>query len=370
MAQLLTDDELMAPKLLSDADMMQSSIPIAKKPPPPSWGEIGQDVVDSTGRGLVKGLGYMAGGMGDIANMIRAPIDKGYQYLLTGALSKLGVLTPEQADKLYQNMPGEAVFNSGDQINRVTEHAITGGKGYEEPKTGWGRTAETVASLAPGALTSAGSLTRLQDLVTKVPQATIRYAVLPGVASEAAGELTKGTALEGPARFAGGMAGAGAGAAIPRSRATIIGNATEGVTPAQWEAAQRLVEWSHQPGNAPLTAVEALQQVTSSGTGLANLMRVIEQSEGGGGQLRQMFSDRPQANQAMADRHLPATLGPLPGVPSEIPGRVQGAAEKAIQRLETARTNLVTPDYRAAATDRVPVPHVEDLLTRIDDLIA
>lgn len=363
MAQLLTDDEIMKPaggsRLLTDAEVMQPAVAPVKPSPPLDW----EDIRNSSGRGLVKGVGYAAGGLADIANMIRAPIDKGYQWLLTSILEKTGVFTPEQTARLFQNMPGESVFSSGDQINRVTEHAITGGKGYEQPRTVPGQYAETIASMVPASLTSAGSISRL-------PQAAVRYAVLPGAVSETAGQLTKGTELEPLARFAGGMAGTGVGAGLPRSKSTIIGNATEGVTPAQWEAAQRLVEWSHKPGNSPLTAVEALQQVTNSGTGLANLMRVVEQSEGGGGRLRNFFAGRPEANRTMADRVMPETLGPLPGTPSEVPGRVQAAAEGAIQRLEKARTNLVTPDYKAAASDIVPPGQVEALLARIDGLIA
>lgn len=358
----LSDDDLRLKQQQFKLRNSRPPAPVAVDAPT-DWGAVGQDVLESTGRGLTKGLGYAAGGMADIANIIRAAPDKAWQYLLTGALQKTGVMTKDQADRLYQNMPGEAVFSSGDQINNVTESALTGGKGFEKPKTGYGEFAETVSSMLPAAATAAGS-------VAKVPQALVRYGVLPGAASEAAGQVTKGTPLEGPARLIGGLAGTGVGASMPRSRGTVIGNATESVTPAQWAEAQRLMEWSHQPGNSPLTAPEALQQATNSNTGLANLMRVVEQSEGGGGRLRDLFSKRPDANQTMANRELPAALGPLPVHPSEVPGRVQKAAEDSVRDVETQRTRAVSPDYRAAATDTVPAGHVESLLVKIDSLIA
>lgn len=71
-----------------------------------------------------------------------------------------------------------------------------------KPKYVPGQFAETIGSFVPGALAFGGAKT-IGDALANVG----RYAVLPGAASEGAGQLTKGTWLEGPARITGAMAG-------------------------------------------------------------------------------------------------------------------------------------------------------------------
>lgn len=68
----------------------------------------------------------------------------------------------------------------------------------EVPKTAVGKYAGSIGEFAPGALLVPGG---------SVAKNALNYAVLPGVASEAAGQATEGTAWEPYARLAGGVAG-------------------------------------------------------------------------------------------------------------------------------------------------------------------
>ena len=83
--------------------------------------------------------------------------------------------------------------------NRETIRRLTGPKFYEhEPTTAAGRYTKAAAEFVPAAVT-ANPEAALVPMVTKTLP---KMAVLPGMASEAAGELTQGTPFEEPARIA------------------------------------------------------------------------------------------------------------------------------------------------------------------------
>jgi hypothetical protein len=106
---------------------------------------------------------------------------------------------------------------SGQQIPRMpmpsqfVEDSIGG---YYKPQTVGGEYAETAASFLPAAATPGSAITRLVGRVA-----------LPAVASETAGQLTKGTPYEPVARVGGALAGGGVGA-VTRSIARPFVNAT------------------------------------------------------------------------------------------------------------------------------------------------
>lgn len=86
---------------------------------------------------------------------------------------------------------------SGAAIRKVGSE-LTGGATEYEPKTRAGRYASTIGEFVPGAAAfGGGSVGNL-----------IKYAALPGAASEGAGQATEGSALEPYARLAGAIGGA------------------------------------------------------------------------------------------------------------------------------------------------------------------
>ena len=78
---------------------------------------------------------------------------------------------------------------------------------FYKPQSGIEKTIQTVGEFAPAIVGGPGSLT----------SKALTRAVVPGVASEVAGQLTEGTKAEPAARIAAAMAGAGIGTALARS---------------------------------------------------------------------------------------------------------------------------------------------------------
>lgn len=90
------------------------------------------------------------------------------------------------------------LHDANTQINNA-EHRLTG-PAYQ-PQTVPGQYASTIASMAPNALLGGGG-----------PGARALQVIAPGVMSETAGQITKGSEFEGPARLAGAVVGGGVAA--------------------------------------------------------------------------------------------------------------------------------------------------------------
>lgn len=136
----------------------------------------------------------------DVARSAASGLGKGLMGLVTlpgniEQLGRMGINAAGRALGAGGNVvePDTALTNYSDAKRRV-EGAI--GPLYE-PQTTAGKFAGTVAEFAPAAMLGPGS-------------AAARFmsnAVVPGIASEAAGQLTEGTSLEPWARAAGALAG-------------------------------------------------------------------------------------------------------------------------------------------------------------------
>lgn len=140
-----------------------------------------EDVVKSAGAGLVKGGIGMAALPGTVEQLGRTGINYVGQKL-TGNPETVGA---------------QAVVPGYQQIKGAVENNITGP--LYNPKTTAGEYASTIAEFAPGMLIPGGNATMATRALTNV--------VAPALASESAGQLTKGTAAEPYARVAGGLAG-------------------------------------------------------------------------------------------------------------------------------------------------------------------
>jgi hypothetical protein len=131
------------------------------------WGGTAADVAKGAGTGLVRGVEGLIGLPGDLSDLV----GRGVQ----AAGDMLGLPRPPAgAPKALAR--AIAPPTSSDVVNAET--ALTGG--LHEPQTRAAKYAETIASLAPGALAGPGS----------TAGNLARFAVAPGAASEAAGELT------------------------------------------------------------------------------------------------------------------------------------------------------------------------------------
>lgn len=123
---------------------------------------------------------------------------------------KTGLASPEDAQAAHQMVTGAADqsrFGSGDKYRQAAAEA-TGGATEFRGETTPGKYAGTVGEFLPGSPFGGGNLLR-NALV---------YGVVPGLASEGAGQLTEGTAYEPWARAIAPMVASGVAAAATRPR--------------------------------------------------------------------------------------------------------------------------------------------------------
>jgi hypothetical protein len=148
-----------------------------------AWGETAIDAAKSFGTGIEQGAISLVNTGSDIANFARNTVG-----------GWMGI-TPEQFQALdqAQSRLGIGVPSNSDTVTKKIEGVQ--GPLYK-PQTTAGEYANTVGQFVPGAVAGPGGVVRKGAL-----------AVVPGMASEAAGQITEGTALEPYARVAGALAG-------------------------------------------------------------------------------------------------------------------------------------------------------------------
>lgn len=166
---------------------MSTAEPKAKPVP---LGDAIADVGKSAGIGVAQGAIGMATLPGNVESLARAGINAG-----AGAM---GIEPPVDSDTFLTN------YN--DLKKRV--EGVTGE--FYQPQTTVGKYARTVGEFAggAGALGAVNRGARAINAAVPVARApTVAGVAVPAVASEAAGQMTEGTALEPWARVAGAMAG-------------------------------------------------------------------------------------------------------------------------------------------------------------------
>jgi hypothetical protein len=296
------------------------------------------DVAASLGIGTVKGAIGLAGLPGDLAEYGARGID----YATRGADAAIKYLGGEGFDPPAREARAPT-YGSAD-IRGALEQNVTGQ--LYEPKTTAGRYAQTVGEFLPGAALGPGGMVRN----------AVNYAVVPGLASEAAGQATKGTALEPWARGGAAVLTGGVSALInsPRTSAQAVRNAIPpGVDPALFMRAQEMVDHAAARG-IQLTVPEAAEQLSpGSGAGLLNVMRLLESAPNSRATMAQTFADRPaQIEQAARDTF--ETIAPRTGAPSMIGPAVGEAATETLGRVNTAINAATRPSYDAARQSLVP----------------
>jgi hypothetical protein len=136
------------------------------------------DAGKATGAGLARGTAGLAGLPGMVGNL--------FNQGMTAGGKAIGII-PE--DWAAPNNP----ISSGSMIEGMSN--LTGGATDYRGDSRAAKFAGTIAEFLPGALAFGGG------------NNLIKFGVAPGAASEAAGQMTEGTAIEPYARFAGALAG-------------------------------------------------------------------------------------------------------------------------------------------------------------------
>ena len=231
---------------------------------------VGPDVAKSAASGISSGVQSLIGMGGDI----RHAADYGMLWAEAKIAEKLGKLPPGQtADDVIAKYHGSAgrAFMSGlglsdtaadvlgagapstADVNRVADVA---GLPSHQPQTTAGKYAYTIGSFLPGALATPaeGPMGVLGN--------AIKFGVIPGAASEAAGEATAGTGIEPWARFIAG-AGAGVGADLAATGAG-----------AAWNAGKNLVRPLSKEGQQDIAATKLQGAFTDPDAARAELAKV------------------------------------------------------------------------------------------------
>jgi hypothetical protein len=296
---------------------------------PATWGavpdegpSVAGDVAKSAGIGLVKGGIGLAGLPGDVNDLMA----RGGEWLG----NKLGLPPLPAGTKFSPNIPTSQSIQSG--VEDVT------GKFYQ-PQTTAGKYAQTIGEFAPAVFSGPGGLLR------KTAQT-----VIPGAASEAAGEATEGTALEPWARAGAGIVG-GLGAGLT-TRASTVEQAIRGqmpdyVTPGVINQADHLIADAGSRG-VTLTWPEALSQVTGRPV-LTDMQRLLESSRQTRGMMQDALSNRPQQMQA-AGRGAADTIAPPTTAPATIGPEAGKAAKETVGDVRGAINRFTDPMYKRAET--------------------
>lgn len=299
---------------------------------PSAW----SDVPAALGAGVLRG----AAGLADVPGAIMGA----GASLGAAAARGLGFGSPESEQSAQQVMQMAAPMQSGQLRERVAED--TGGYSEFLGETTPGRYAGTVGEFLPGAAAfGGGSAANL-----------VRYGVVPGVASEAAGQATEGTASEPFARAAAAVAAPLAAGGIATAARRAVSPLGGRIDPARRGA----IDFLEQRG-IDLTA----GQRTGS--------QALARREGFAGQTRQVF-DRQQeqftaaAMRTAGSQQTRATPEALRETADNIgqmfEQSLRGVSIRATPALE-GRLQAVATEYALQAPSAARTPRVDSMLDMV-----
>jgi hypothetical protein len=292
----------------------------------------GKDIGKSLVSGLDKGVAGLAGLPADAA--------LGVNYLANVARSKI---SGRPFDEVEAEQDQLASVLTRENLKKWGGKAIHEASGLaHKPETTSGRYVESGAEFVPAAIMGGGPLVRN----------ALALGVAPGLASEAAGQATEGTAYEPYARAGAAVLGGATGhwATAPNAAGAAVSRASRGANQAQVDAAEQLFQYAQSIG-LPITRAEAVQHVTGGATNLGNLQRVVE----GSGELRPFMAARPgQVDDAA--RTAFGGVGPVSADPHGIGPTVGAAAQGTVQDVTQAINRATRPLYQAAERQGVGVP--------------
>jgi hypothetical protein len=290
------------------------------------YAAVAKDVAKSAGVGVGKGAIGLAGFVGDITDLGA----RGLGHATDFVHDQLGIERfKSPRNSVLENIPGSA------DITKTVE-GVTGE--FYKPQTTAGHYAQTVGEFVPAAAAGPGGLVR--KLATQ--------AVIPGVASEAAGQATAGTALEPYARAGAGIAAGLGGALVSRPGNTtqaLRSQLPEGITQATVDDARSLMVTAKAKG-IDLTWPEALSQVSGRPV-LSDTQRILESAPASRTRMQEFYAERPrQVDQAALNEF--DQVAPGSRTPSQIGPQVGEAARESIGDVRKAINKASEPYYQAA----------------------
>lgn len=299
-----------------------------------------EDVLRSTATGLGEGATSSVGLLGDVQNLFGRLGD------WAGDMAGLPPLPPE-AKKGFARAPTTAEIEEAIGFDDSVKH---------QPQTTAGEFARTGASFAaPAGVAGIGK---------GVVRSGVKYGLLPGLASEGAGQATEGSSLEPWARAGAALMTGGIAAIISRpstAGAALKKAMPEGVTMNDIMKADSLMAEGRRRG-VQLTWPEALHQVTNGRVDVTNLQRLVEQTKGGSPVMGPVMADRPaQVGRAMGDAMDDLTAGARMTTPEAAGLSIQRTAEQGLNDIRKQINAVAEPYYNAAANTRIPAAELQRL---------
>lgn len=147
----------------------------------------------------------------------------------------------------------------------------------------------------------------------------------------------------------GGGAAAGGAAASRGTAGDRAAAAIKGVTPEQIAAARATMDKATAAGS-PITPYEAIQSVTGMNPKMQTQQRVAEQSDAAAHSLTPMMQARPANNTALFNKTADS-IAPANPLPDTLAGRLQGAAQGAIDAARNNGNAKAAPYYAKSSND-------------------
>lgn len=284
-----------------------------------------KDIAKSAGVGVGKGVLALGGMLGDLTDLGAKGIKKASDFVS----EQVGIPKYDPSrESVLQNIP------TSSSLQKNVE-SVTGD--FYKPQTTPGHYAETVGEFVPAAMAGPGGVARKVAL----------QAALPGVASEAAGQATAGTAIEPYARAGAGIVTGLGGAALsrPTSASAAIRKQLPDLPPGAIDDARSLMVTAKSKG-IDLTWPEALSQVSGKPV-LSDTQRILESAQGSRTRMQDFYSQRPQqVDQAALNEF--DRVAPVTGSPSRIGPQVGEAAQSHIGDVRSAINKASEPFYQQA----------------------
>lgn len=294
-----------------------------------------EDVAKSFGIGAAKGGIGLAGSPGDVRELLSAGVDYAANHF---GIPKDKVDAFKNA--VYQGSRfapvASAIANGPTSRDIQSKIEETTGQFYK-PQTKAGEYAQTIGEFLPAAFGGEAGLV-----------ARGARTVIPAVSSEAAGQYTKGKAIEPVARFLGALAGGGLTALASRpgnAAKSISASLPEGITEPMVIKADALMQEAASRG-VQLAWPEALSQVAGRPV-LTNMMRHLEASPQTEAKMSSFFGQRPQQIEGAVRGELD-NVAPQNFAPSSIGPEVGAAGERAVNDVRGLINKASEPFYKNA----------------------
>lgn len=221
-------------------------------------------------------------------------------------------------------------------------------------------TGQTLAGggLNPAALVRSASRGAALPMLRDVAAAT-GTGVGSGIGSELTRNVNTGNETLDKLLQVGGTVLGGSVGGLPLAARGTAGDraaaATSNLTPQQIEAAIKLQTQARDAG-VPLTGYESMQGVTGLNPKMQTQQRVVEQSDAARTGLTPMMQARPPGNQALFDSAA-ASISPHDPLPDTLAGRMQAAAQGAIDTTRQQGNAQAAPYYARSSNDpNVKIP--------------